>query len=63
MALGICPGFTDWALKHVEHVTRSGLTVVERRSGRPHFWAVEAPPESKADIDPTAANVSAQARA
>ena len=59
--LGTSPTLTDWALKQVAHLVRSGLTEVDRMSGSPQAWAAPAPPESKADMEPTAANASAQA--
>ena len=59
--LGTTPGSTAWAAKQVAQSRRSGLVVVERMSGSPHYSAVPAPPESKADIEPTAANASSQA--
>ena len=52
---------TDWAAKQVAHLLRLGVTLVERTSGMPHDCAVAAPPESNADIEPTAAKVCAQA--
>jgi hypothetical protein len=59
--LGTSPTLTDWALKQVEHWVRSGLTDVDLMSGSPQPWAAPAPPESNADIEPTAANASAHA--
>ncbi len=47
--------------KQVEQAARSGVVVVVRMSGRPQPWAAAAPPESKAPIDPTAANAPAHA--
>ncbi len=54
-------GLTAWAAKQVEQSRRSGVTVVERRSGSPQLSAAPAPPESNADIEPTAAKASSQA--
>ena len=45
----------DWAPKQVSHEERAPVTAVERMSGIPQSAAVLAPPESKADIEPTAA--------
>jgi hypothetical protein len=59
--LGTSPTLTDCVLKHEEHWVRSGLTDVDRMSGSPQPSAAPAPPESNADIEPTAAKASAQA--
>ena len=42
-------------------LSRSAVVAAVRMSGRPQDWAVDAPPESKADIEPTIAKVSSQA--
>ena len=54
------PVLTDWAGKQVEQALRSLVTAAERMSGSPQDCAVAAPPESKADIEPTIANTSSQ---
>ena len=45
----------DWAPKQLLHEERAPVTAVERMSGSPQSSAVLAPPESKADMEPTAA--------
>ena len=57
------PGFADCTPKQLSHAWRSLLTLAERRSGMPHSSASAAPPESNADIEPTAANALSQALA
>ena len=42
---------------------RCFVVVMARTSGSPHCSVVAAPPESKADMDPTIAKASSQARA
>ncbi len=59
-AFGTRLGFTDCVPKQVEQAPRSGVIEIARMSGRPHFSAVAAPPESNADVDPTAAKASSQ---
>ena len=49
-------------LKQPPHWRRSGVIENARMSGIPHSSAAPAPPESKEDIEPTAANASLQAR-
>jgi hypothetical protein len=56
-------GFADCTPKQVVHACRCALTLADRRSGRPHFCAVAAPPESKALIEPTAAKAVSHALA
>src|SRR5512139_1147694 len=56
-------GFADWTPKQLLQACRSVDTLAERRSGIPHLSAAEAPPLSKADIEPTAANAPSQALA
>src|SRR3954454_18118961 len=48
-------GPVAWAPKQVEQALRVAVTEAVRMSGRPQPCAVAAPPESKPDIEPTAA--------
>src|SRR5689334_11755010 len=49
------------APKQVRQSFRVSETDCDRMSGRPHLSAVAAPPESKADIEPTAAKALSHA--
>src|SRR5690349_21294148 len=50
-----------WAPKQDRHALRMSETDCDRMSGSPQASAVRAPPESKADIEPTAAKARSQA--